>query len=114
MNGISLTGGELFLAGMAALAMLALVVKARAGVKRAKAAAQIVQVGTSAVSLLARVLLTAAAIAGTQWLVITYAASNTTLLWVVLGLPALFAAHTLTTALTVTEIRPARRGGVRR
>ena len=104
--------GELFLGGMAAFAMLALVLKTRTRMKRARVAAEIAQVGTSAVSLVGRVLVTAGAITGTQWLVITYAAANTTLLWVVLAVPALLAAHTLTKALTVTEVRPApRRGG---
>jgi hypothetical protein len=47
--------------------------------------------------------------------VITHAAANTTLLLVVLGVPGLSAAYTLTQALTVTEIRTSRRtGGVRR
>ena len=105
MNG----GGELFLGGMTALAGLAVVVKARAGLRRARVAAEIARVGTSPVSLLGRVLVTAVVIVGTQWLVITHP-GNRTLLWVVLGLPALVAAYTLTKALTVTEIRPASRG----
>lgn len=110
-----MNGGELFVGGVAAFAVLAIVVKARAGAKRARVAAQIAEVGTGVVSLVGRVLITAGVIAGAQWLVITYAAANTTLLWVVLGLPALFAAHTLTTSLTVTEVRPVqRRGGGRR
>lgn len=111
MSGIGLSAGELFLGGMAAFAVLAVVVKARAGAKRAAAAAKIAEAGTALVSLVGRVLVTAGVIAGVQWLVITYAAQNTTLLWVVLGLPALFAAHTLTKALTVTEVRPAARKG---
>jgi hypothetical protein len=61
------------------------------------------------------VLLTAGAIVGAQWLVITYAAHNTTLLLAVLAVPALFAAFTLTKALTVMQVGPAvRRGGGRR
>jgi predicted transporter len=115
MSGISLSGGELFLGGMAAFAVLAMVVKARAGAKRARAAAEIAQVGAGVVSLVGRVLITAGVIAGAQWLVITYAAANTTLLWVVLGVPALLAAYTLTKALTVTEVRPSpRQVGARR
>jgi hypothetical protein len=114
MSGINVSAGELFLGGMAAFAVLVLMVKARAGLRRARAAAEIAQVGTSAVSLAGRVLLTAGAITGAQWLVIVYAASNTTLLWVVLGVPALFAAYTLTKALTVTEVRPTKKGGARR
>jgi hypothetical protein len=112
---INLTGAELFLGGVAALGVTAMVIKARAGIKRARAAAEIARVGTSAVSIAGRVLLTAGGIVGMQWIVITYAATNTTLLLVVLAVPALFAAYTLTKALTVTEIRPSRsRGGARR
>ena len=115
MTGINLSAGELFLGGMAAFAITAMVFKARVGAKRAQAAAEIARVGTSAVSLAGRVLLTAGAIVGTQWLVITYAATNTTLLLVVLAVPALFAAYTLTKALTITEIRsPGGKGGARR
>jgi hypothetical protein len=77
-------------------------------VRRARAAADIAQVRTSAVSLVGRVLTTALVIVGAQWLVITHP-SNQTLLWVALGLPALVASYTLTTALTVTEIRPSSR-----
>lgn len=109
-GGITLTSGELFLGGMAAFAVLAMVVKARASTKRARAAAEIAQAGTAAVSLVGRVLMTAGVIVGAQWLVITYASTNTTLLLVVLALPALFAAYTLTKTLTVTEVRPSKRG----
>lgn len=104
----------LFLAGMAAFPLLSLIVKARPGSRRARAAAEIAQVGTGAVSLLGRVLVTAGVIVGVQWVLITHAATNTALLLVVLGLPALVAAYTLIRALTVTEIRPSRqptRGG---
>jgi hypothetical protein len=114
-GGITLGADELFLGGIAAFAVLALVVKARATVKRARVAAEIAQAGTSAVSLAGRVLATAGAIVGAQWLVITYAASNTALLLVVLAVPALFTAHTLTRALTVMQIGTSeRRGGGRR
>ena len=47
-----------------------------------------------------RVLLAAAVIIGSQWAVITYWAENTTLLWVVLTIPALLAGYTLADALT--------------
>lgn len=103
-----MNGGELFLGGMAVFALLTVTVKARAGVRRARAAADIAQVGTSAVSLIGRVLTTALMIVGAQWLVITHP-SNQTLLGVALGLPALLASYTLTKALTVTEIRPSAR-----
>lgn len=113
MSEIGLTGSELFLGGMTTFAVMTMVIKARTRVKRARAAAEIARVGTSAVSLASRVLLTAGGIVGVQWLVITYAVTNTTLLLIVLSAPALFAAHTLTKALTVTEIRSSR-GGARR
>jgi hypothetical protein len=103
-----MNGGELFLGGMAAFALLAIAVKAQSGTRRARAAADIARVGTSAVSLLGRVLTTALVIVGAQWLVITHP-SNHTLLWVVLGLPALLASYTLTRALTVFEIHPSTR-----
>jgi hypothetical protein len=104
-------GAELFLGGMAALAVLAVVVKAKAGVRRAQAAAEIARVGTSPVSLLGRVVVTAVVIVGVQWLVITHP-GNRTLLLVVLGFPALVTAFTLVKALTVIEVRPSRgRGG---
>jgi hypothetical protein len=115
VNGIDVSGVELVLGGMAALAALWIVVKARAGVRRARAAVEIARVGGSAVSLAGRVLVTGGVIVGGQWLVITYAATNTTLLLVVLAVPAMFAAHVITKALTVTEIRPSsRKGGGRR
>jgi hypothetical protein len=108
------SGVELFLGGIAALAVLSVVVKARAGVKKARAAAEIARVGTSPVSLVGHVLITAGLIVGAQWLVITYAASNTTLLLVVLAVPALFAAYPVTKALTVMQVGPTRSGGGRR
>jgi hypothetical protein len=103
-----MNGGELFLGGMAAFALLVVVVKARVGVRRARAAADIARVGTTAVSLIGRLLTTALVIVGVQWLVITHP-SDQTLLWVALGLPALLASYTLTKALIVTEIRPSSR-----
>ena len=104
-----MNGGELFLGGMAAFALLAIALKAQSGTRRARTAADIARVGTSAVSLLGRVLTTALVIVGVQWLVITHPSSHT-LLWVVLGLPALLASYTLTRALTVFEIRPSSYG----
>jgi hypothetical protein len=104
------TGGELFLGGMAALALVSVVVKARAGVKHARIAAEIARVGTSPMSLVGRVLITALVTVGVQWLVITHA-DNVTLRWTVLGLPTLVTAYTLTRALTVVEITSSRRRG---
>jgi apolipoprotein N-acyltransferase len=98
-------GAELLLGGVAGLAALSVVVKARAGARRAKLAAEIARVGTSPASLLGRVVGMAVVIVGVQWLVITHS-TNRTLVCVVLGLPALVVAYTLTKATTVTQIRP--------
>jgi hypothetical protein len=107
-----MNGGELFLGGMAVFALITIAVKVQSGARRPRAAADIARVGTSAVSLLGRVVTTALVIVGVQWLVITHP-SNHTLFWVTLGLPALLASYTLTKALTVFEIHP-RGGGDRR
>ena len=107
-----MSGVELFLAGMAALAVLWTVVKAKAGARRAQAAAEIARVGTNPVSLAGRVLVTALVIVGVQSLVIAHP-GNRTLLWVVLGFPALVTAYTLVKALTVTVVRPSRGRGQR-
>ena len=65
-----------------------------------------------------RVLLAAGVIVGGQWLVIHYLSANTTLVWVVLAVPALLAGYTLADALTgTTGLGSAlrhRRGGGRR
>ena len=71
------------------------------------------------VAVAGRVLLAAAVIAGIQWTVITYLSGNTTLVWVVLGVPALLAGYTLADALTGTTGLGSsgghrRRGGGRR
>ena len=108
-----MSGVQLFLAGVAALAVVSVMVKARASVRRAQAAAEIAQVGTSPVSLLGRVLVTALVIAGVQWLVLTHSDSPTWR-WVVLGVPALVTAYTLVKALTVMQVNPSRRAGGRR
>jgi hypothetical protein len=107
-----MNGGELFLGGMAAFGLLTIVVKAQSRARRARAAAGITRVGTSAVSLLGRVVTTALVIVGAQWLVITHP-PNHTLFWITLGLPALLASYTLTKALTVFEIHPRSKGGRR-
>jgi hypothetical protein len=78
-----------------AVGMLLLAVGGR--VRRARAVADTARVGTSAVSLLGRVLVTALVIIGVQWVVIT-SAPGTTLFWVALALPALIAGHVLTNA----------------
>jgi hypothetical protein len=65
-----------------------------------------------------RILLAAGVIAGIQWLVIHYLASNVTLVWVALGVPALLAGYTLADALTgsigLGSSFRKRRGGGRR
>jgi hypothetical protein len=107
-------GAELFLGGIAAFAVLSLIVKARAGARRAQAAAEIARVGTNPVSLVGRVLVTALVIVGAQWLVITQV-DDRMWWWVALGVPALVTSVTLTKALTVMQISPSpRRGGTRR
>lgn len=107
---INLTATQV-LAGVGVL--LALVMVWRAGRRRAKAAADTARAGARLLSLTGRVLVTSGVIVGVQWLVITHG-RDSTLLWVVLGLPALFAAYTLTKALTVTAVEGPRRRGDRR
>lgn len=109
-----MTGAELFLGGVAALAVVMVVTKGMVRRRRASVAAQIAEVGTSPVSLLGRVLVTAGVILGVQWLVITRHSDNLTLLWVVLAVPALVTAVTLVRLLTVTVVGPSRRSGARR
>lgn len=106
-------GAELFLGGVAALALVSVVVKAKVKMARAQAAAEIARVGASPVSLIGRVLVGTLVIMGVQWLVITHA-DNVMLRWVVLGLPALITAYTLTKALSVVELNSTRRRSGRR
>jgi hypothetical protein len=75
MNGFTVTGGQV----AAVLAILLVVVL---------------------MAVAGRVLLAAAVIVGAQWAVITYWPGNTTLVWVVLGIPALLAGYTLADSLT--------------
>lgn len=83
----------------------------RAGARRAREAADAARAGARALSLAGRVLFTAGLIVGVQWVVITHPGNKWVLL-AVLGLPALFASHALTRALTVTTVdSPRRRGG---
>lgn len=101
---------ELILGGAAALAALSMVVRARLAARRVRAAMEIAQAGTSPVSLIGRMLVTALMIAGVQWLVIVHSA-NVTLSWVVLGVPALVTAYTVIRATTVMQIGQSRRSG---
>ncbi len=70
------------------------------------------------VAVAGRVLLAAAVIVGTQWMAITYWAQNTTLVWVVLVVPAVLAGYTLADALAgstgLGTGSHRRRGGARR
>jgi len=92
--------------------LLALLLFWRAGVRRAKAAAEAARSSARLVSLGGRVLFNAGLIVAMQWVVVTHP-GNPWLLLAVLGLPALFASYTLTSALTVTTIDTSRRGGRR-
>lgn len=85
----------------------------RVSSRRAKAAADAARKGARLLSLTGRVLMMAAGIVGVQWVVITHR-GDVVLLLVVLGLPALFAAYTLTRALTITAWDDSPRRGGRR
>ena len=103
-----MTGAELFLGGVAALAVLSTILRARSRTQRARAAAKIAEAGTSPVSLIGRMLVTALAIIGVQWLVVTHS-TDAVLWWVTLGLPASVSAYTVTRATTVMRIDSSRR-----
>lgn len=108
---LHLTPVELF-GGLGGL--VALVTVWRATAHAARRAAETTRAGARLMSLAGRVLVTAAVIGGAQWVILTHAAGNATLLAVTLGLPALLAGYTLTRALTVTTSDlPRRRGGRR-
>jgi hypothetical protein len=107
---IDVTPTEL-LAGLGVV--LGLFILWRGSVRRARAAANAARAGARVVSLAGRVLVTAGVIVGVQWLVIQHPV-NTTVLLVVLAVPALFAAHGITKALTVTTLDTTMRRGGRR
>ncbi|WP_026425754.1 hypothetical protein [Actinokineospora inagensis] len=109
MNPITITPMALFAGAGIALGVLLVW---RSGVRKARAAATAARAGARAVSLFGRVLVLGGMITGVQWVVIAYAEDNTTLVAVVLGLPALFTASTLVRLLTVVTDSP-RRGGKR-
>ena len=92
--------------------VLALVLVWRTSSRAGRRAAESARSGARLMSLTGRVVLTVAGIVGVQWIVIVYPGS-TTLLLVVLGLPALLASYALTKALTVTIEAPRQRGGRR-
>jgi len=106
---LDLTSSHVIAAGGVLLALFLLW---RAGVRRAKAAAEAVRTSARLVSLGGRVLFNAGLIVAMQWVVVTHP-GNPWLLLAVLGLPALFASYALTRALTVTTIDTSRRGGRR-
>ncbi|MGW1681397.1 hypothetical protein [Saccharopolyspora sp. NPDC002376] len=83
--------------------LIALVMTWRASARATRKAGEAARASVRLVSLAGRVVVTAAAIVGVQWIVITHP-GNTTLLLAVLGVPALFASYTLTKALTVTTM----------
>lgn len=94
--------------------LIALVMVWRASTRATRRASEAARASVRLVSLAGRVVVTAAAIVGVQWIVITHP-GNTTLLFAVLGVPALFASYTLTKALTVTTMDvPQQRKGWRR
>jgi hypothetical protein len=100
------------LAGLGGI--VALITVWRFSVRVARRAAETVRAGARLMSLAGRVAITAAVIVGVQWVVLTHAPGNVTLVAVVLAIPGLLAAHTLTRALTVTTVdTPRRRGGRR-
>ena len=88
--------------------LVVLVLMWRSGTRRARRAAERARAGVRVVSLAGRVLLTAAGMAGVQWLVFTHS-GDATLRLVALALPDLIAAYVLTRALTVTELGSTRR-----
>lgn len=94
--------------------LLALAWLWRANARRARAAADAARSGARLLSLTGRVAFTAGVIMGIQWLVLTHPSVNGWAVVAALGLPALFASHTLTRALTVTTVdMPRKRGGRR-
>jgi hypothetical protein len=113
MNEPVSTGAVLF--GVAVV-VLVLAASVRAWfARRGHGRVELTRVGTTAMSG-GRVVAVAAVIVGVECSVLTYAAANIALVLVVLGVPALFAAYTVTKAFTVTEVRSVsdRRGGLRR
>ncbi|MGB3438582.1 MAG: hypothetical protein WBA97_07485 [Actinophytocola sp.] len=97
-----------------AVCLLVLLWVWRAGARRARAARDAARSGARLLSLTGRVVFTAGAIVGVQWLVLTHPQVSGWAVVAVLGLPALFASFTLTRALTVTTVdMPRKRGGRR-
>lgn len=94
--------------------LFALVMVWRASAKATRRASEAARTSVRFMSLAGRVVVTAAAIVGVQWIVIKHP-GNEGLLLAVLGVPALFASYTLTRALTVTAVDlPQQKKGRRR
>lgn len=111
MTALSITPVEV-MAGGGVLVVLVWIWRASA--RRARAAAEAARSGARLFSLAGRVVVNAGLVVAVQWVVITHGGRGW-LLFAVLGLPALFAAHAMTRALTVTTSDvPRRRGGGRR
>ncbi|MFI5612041.1 hypothetical protein [Amycolatopsis sp. NPDC051903] len=106
MNDLSVTPAQLC-AGVGILLVLLWV--RRAGARRERAAAEAARGDARLASLTGRVVVTAGVVVAVQWVVIARTDSDW-LLFAALGLPALFAAHALTRATTVTAVDPSRRG----
>ncbi|MGH3934851.1 MAG: hypothetical protein ACRDS1_07745 [Pseudonocardiaceae bacterium] len=79
--------------------LLALLMLWRSGARRGRRAADAAYGASRVASLAGHVLGSAGVIVGVQWMVITYAPGST-LFWVVLAVPALITAHTLTRLVT--------------
>ena len=93
--------------------LLALVMVWRSCARRGRRAADAAHMASRVASLLGYVLGTAGVIVGVQWMAITYAPGST-LLWVVLAVPALITAYVTTRALAVTSLDVTYRRGDRR
>jgi hypothetical protein len=93
-----------------ALAVIGLLAMPSGGRRKARKAAHAAEETARAVSLLGRVLIAAAVIAGGQFAVIRFAHNNLTLLVCVLAVPALLAAVTVVKALTLTTMTTGRKG----
>lgn len=94
--------------------LFALVLVWRASAKATRRAGDAARTSVRLMSLTGRVLVTAAAIVGVQWIVIKHPGDEGLLLGV-LAVPALFASYTLTRALTVTAAdMPQQKKGRRR
>jgi hypothetical protein len=79
--------------------LLALVMMWRSGARRGRRAVDAAYGASRVASLAGHLLGTAGVIVGVQWAAITYAPAST-LFWVVLAVPALITAHTLTRSVT--------------